>query len=250
MGPAPSGAGGDRARAAHAQPLSRSGQGDAPPAPRRAPRDDPCARRRRQRLVRAPACCGRRPARARGRDRLRLAVVLDVPAPGSAERSPGDRGSARRGGAPRPRGHGARGDRRHPHRARVQPEQPDRHRALERGDRRVRVRAPAARLRDPRRGLRGVLHAPGPGRVASHGGAAPQRGPAADLLEGLRAVRPAGGVRARLGGLPGGRRPRAAAVLCERAGAGGRGGGPRAPGRGGAPRGAGRHRAPARRGGV
>src|SRR5207248_1525833 len=89
-----------------------------------------------------------------------------------------------------------------------------------------------------RRGLCGVLDPPGPGRVAAPGGAAPERRPAQDLLEGLRAVRPPRGLRARLGGLPGGGRPGAAAVLGQRARAGGRGRGPRAPGRGGAPLGA------------
>ena len=62
--------------------------------------------------------------------------------------------------------------------------------------------------------------------------AAPQPGAAAHLLQGLRPVRPARRLRARLRGLPPGGGPRAPAVLGERAGPGrGRRGAP-PPGRG------------------
>ena len=57
---------------------------------------------------------------------------------------------------------------------------------------------------------------------------------AAHLLQGLRALRAARRLRARLGGLPPGGGPRAPAVLGERARPGGRGRGDPPPGRGGA----------------
>ena len=182
-----------------------------------------------QRLVRDPARRGRDDARAGRRDRLLLAVVLDLPAPGRDDRRaraitvPLD---ARR--PPRPRRDGPRGHRRHAHPDRLQPEQPQRHRAAARGDRRVRGRPAAPRGRDPRRGLRRVLHAPGPGRVARPARPAPEPRAAAHVLEGLRPLRAAGGLRARLGGLPARARPRAPAVLGERARPGGRRGGARA----------------------
>ena len=95
---------------------------DLPPAPRRG----------RQRLLRDPARRRRGAARAGRGDRLRLAVVLDVPAPGGAVGRAGDQGAARRRGLPRPRRDGARGHRRDPHGDRLQPQQPDRHRAAAR----------------------------------------------------------------------------------------------------------------------
>ena len=87
----------------------------------------PAARadRGRQRVVRDPAGRRRGDARARRRDRLRVAVVLDVSAPGGDDRRARDHRAAGRRRPPRPRGDGARGDARHPDRARVQPEQPD-----------------------------------------------------------------------------------------------------------------------------
>ena len=105
---------------------------------------------------------------------------------------------------------------------------------------------PAPRGRDPRRGVRGVLVAPGPRRVARPARAPPQPDPAAHLLEGLRPLRPAGRLRARLGGLPARGRPRAPAVLRERARPGRRGRGAQPPGRGRAARGADGDRAHAR----
>ena len=73
----------------------------------------------------------------------------------------------------------------------------------------------AARVRDPRRGLRRVLAADRrPVRVAGAAAPPPQPGAAADLLEGLRARGAARRLRAvRLGGLPDRRRPGAPAVL-------------------------------------
>ena len=80
--------------------------------------------RDRQRLLRAAAGGRRRDARARHRDRLRLALVLDLPAHVGDVRRPRGHRAAERGGRARPRGDGARGDGRHPHRDRLQPQQP------------------------------------------------------------------------------------------------------------------------------
>ena len=63
-------------------------------------------------------------------------------------------------------------------------------------DRGVRRRRPAARRRDPRRGLLRVQHPPGPRRVDRAARAAPEPRAAADVLEGLRPVRPARRLRA------------------------------------------------------
>ena len=94
--------------------------------------------RDRQRLVRRPAGGRRGAARAGRRDRLRLAVVLGLPAPGGRLRRPGDRGAARRRAPPRPRGDAARDHGRHAAGDRLQPEQPDLDGAAARRDRRVR----------------------------------------------------------------------------------------------------------------
>ena len=83
--------------------------------------------------------------------------------------------------------------------------------------------AAAPRRRDPRRGLRRVLDAPGPRRLARPARSAPEPRAAAHLLQGLRALRPARRLRARLGGVPPGGGPRAPAVLGQRARPGGRG---------------------------
>ena len=73
----------------------------------------------------------------------------------------------------------ARDHRRHAAGDRLQPEQPDLDRAAARRDRRLRRRRPAPRLRDPRRGLLRVQHAPGPRRVARAARQAPEpRAPA------------------------------------------------------------------------
>ena len=167
------------------------------------------------------------------RGRLRLAVVLGLPAPRRRLRRARDRGPGRRRPPPRP-GEDARGDhRRHAARDRLQPEQPDLDRAAARRDRRLRRRRPAPRRRDPRRGLLRVQPPPRPRRVDPAAQEAPEPRAAADLLEGLRALRPARGLRAlRLGGVPHRRRPGAPAVLLQRRRAGRRARGAQPPGRG------------------
>ena len=64
---------------------------------------DGAADRGRQRLLRAAAGGRDRPLRARRRDRLRLAVVLDVPVPGAALGGARDPGAAERRRRARPR---------------------------------------------------------------------------------------------------------------------------------------------------
>ena len=59
------------------------------------------------------------------------------------------------------------------------------------------ARRPAARLRDPRRGLRRVQRDAGPRRLARPAQQAPEPRAAADVLEDLRALRPARRLRAR-----------------------------------------------------
>ena len=120
---------------------------------------------------------------------------------------------------------------------RLQPEQPDLDRAAARRDRRLRRRRPAPRRRDPRRGLLRVQHPPGPRRVDPAAQEAPEPRAAADVLEGLRALRPARRLRAlRLGVVPHRRRPGAPAVLLQRRRAGRRARGAQPPGRGRPPR--------------
>ena len=85
--------------------------------------------RHRQRLVRHPARGRRGAARARCRDRLRVAELQRLPAPGRDHRGAGDRGAARRRAPPRPRPDGGGGHRRHAAGHRLQPEQPDLDRA-------------------------------------------------------------------------------------------------------------------------
>ena len=115
------------------------------------------------------------------------------------------------------------------------------------GDRRLRRRAAATRRRDRGRGLRRVLaRSQDPDESLDLRAAPPQPGPAAHVLEGVRPLRPAGRLRDRARELPAGGRPRAAAVLGQRAGPGGRGRGAPAPGRGGAAGRADGDRAPVR----
>ena len=102
-----------------------------------------------------------------------------------------------------------------------------------RRDRGLRRARAAPRLRDPRRGLLRVQHARRPRRVGRPARAPPEPRAAADVLEGLRALRPARRLRAvRLGGVRHRGRPGAPAVLLQRrrAGRGDRGAAP--PGRG------------------
>ena len=122
--------------------------------------------RGRQRLLRDPAGGGRGAARAVERDRLRVALVLDVPAPGRRHGREGGAGPAHRRLRPRPRRDGGRDHRPHAAAARLQPEQPDRHLPRQRRDRRVPRAGPAARARDPRRGLHRVPDRRGPGHLA------------------------------------------------------------------------------------
>ena len=123
---------GDRRRAVVAEPLPRSIQRAPARAAVRPLRRADVAHRDRQRLVRHPARGRRGAARARRRARLRVALVLGLPAP---ERRFGRACDHRRAGlraTPRPAGD-ARGDhRRHAPGDRLQPEQPHEHRAAAR----------------------------------------------------------------------------------------------------------------------
>ena len=99
--------------------------------------------------------------------------------------------------------------------------------------RRVRGEGAAPRLPDRRRGLLRVQHARRPGRDARPAQAPPEPRAAADVLEGLRALRPARRLRAvRLRGARHGGRPGAPAVLLQRRRPGRRDRGAQAPGRG------------------
>ena len=99
-------------------------------------------------------------------------------------------------------------------------------------------RVPAPRLRDPRRGLLRVRADPRRHLRLARAAAPPSEpGAAADLLQGLRAGRAAGRLRAvRLRGLPGRRRPGPPAVLPQRRRPGRRRRGAAPSGRGRAPR--------------
>ena len=138
------------------EPLPGPRRDPAAPPPRRALRDRAGPDRGRQRLLRDPARRRRGACRARRRDRLRLALLLDVPVPAGADRGPRDPRAACPGRRPRPRGDGQRGDRGDPAADRLQPEQPDRDPHPGRRDRRVLRADSAARDRDPRRGLHRV----------------------------------------------------------------------------------------------
>ena len=127
----------------------------------------------------------------------------------------------------------ARDHRRHAAGHRLQPEQPDLDGAALRRDRGLRRAGAAPRLRDPRRGLLRVQHARRPRRHARPPQAPPEPRAAADLLEGLRPLRAARGLRAvRLGGLRHRGQPGPPALLLQRRrpGRGDRGAAP--PGRG------------------
>ena len=164
---APEGGRGDPATAGGDEPLPGPRRDAAAPPPRRALRDRAGPDRRRQRLLRDPARRRRGALRARRRDRLRLAVLLDVPVPAGADRRPRDPRAARRGRRPRPRRDGGRGDRGDPAADRLQPEQPDRDPHPGGRDRRLLRADPAARDGDPRRGLRRVPDPRRPRRDAS-----------------------------------------------------------------------------------
>ena len=91
----------------------------------------------------------------------------------------------------RPRGHGGRGHAAHEAHLRVQPEQPHGDlRAVGRGRAAGRARARRRDGRD-RRGVHRVRHRRGPRRLARHPEGARQRRRPADLLQDLRALRPA-----------------------------------------------------------
>ena len=117
-------------------------------------------------------------ARAGRRDRLRLAVVLDVPAPGrDVRRHARSRCRSNDAGEHDLEAMAARGHRRHAHGDRLQPEQPDAPPRSRRPTIDAFVgRAAAPRRRDPRRGLRRVLVAPGPRRLARPARAPPEPG--------------------------------------------------------------------------
>ena len=120
--------------------------------------------------------------------------------------------AARRARAPRPRRDAARDHRRDAAGDRLQPEQPDQHRGRRsRRSPRFVDEVPAARLRDPRRGLLRVQPARRPRRLDRPARRPPEPRAAADLLEGLRALRPARRLRAvRLGGAAAARSTRCA----------------------------------------
>ena len=139
-GPAAAGDGGDSGPARDAQPLPRPGQVGAAPADRRAHGALERAGGGGQRLLRDPHGRRRRPARARRRAGVRVAVVLDLPASGGAVGRPGGHRAAGLRRTTRPGGDGERGHRRHAARAGLQPQQPHGHRASGGRDRRLRGR--------------------------------------------------------------------------------------------------------------
>ena len=180
------------------EPLPRPRRDPAAPAHRRALRDRARPRRRRQRLLRDPARRRRGALRARRRDPLRLARLLDVPVPAGADRRPRDPRAAGRRRRPRPRGDGGRGHRRDPAAARLQPEQPDRDPHPGGRDRRLLRADPAARDGDPRRGLRRVPDRRRPRRHPRPARRLPQPGRPPHLQQVLRPGRAAGRLRDRL----------------------------------------------------
>ena len=150
-----------------AQPLPRPVQQPAAPRAERPLRRAGGAHRDRQRLGRDPDGRRRGAARARRRARLRMAVVLGLPAPGG--RVGRDRDPRRRLDA----------DERHDLAAMAQeitvatrlaivcnPNNPTSTALPARRDRRLHRRGPAPRRGDPRRGLLRVQHARRPRRVA------------------------------------------------------------------------------------
>ena len=90
------------------------------------------------------------------RDRLRVALVLDLPVRRAALGRARDPRAAHRRRRARPRRDAGRDHRRDPDRDRLQPEQPDLDPHPDRSDRRVRRGSPGPRGGDPRRGLRRV----------------------------------------------------------------------------------------------
>ena len=150
-----------------------------------------CSPRARRCSSRAPSSStpGRRSASTRTSRRPPGATAITVPLDD--------------GHTPRPRRDGRRDHRGHAAGDRLQPEQPDVDRAARRRHRRLRGEGAAPRLRDRRRGLLRVQHARRPRHDARPARAAPEPRPAADVLEGLRAVRAARRLRAvRLRGAP------------------------------------------------
>ena len=161
----------------------------------------------------------------RRRDPLRLALVLDVPLPGGADRRPRDPRAARRRRRPRPRRDGRRGHRGDPAADRLQPEQPDRDphpggeiaAFCERVPAHVTIVLDEAYIEfqahdDPDADDRPARRLPQPGRPAH-------------LQQVLRPRRPAGRLRDRLGQVPRRDRRGAPAVQRQRPRPGGRGGG-------------------------
>ncbi len=208
---------GGAARGRRGEPLSGSGGGGAAAGAVRALRLPGRINRGGQRVVRDPAGRGRGAARALERARVRVALLLDVPAPRGRH---GREGAHRRAhGLLRARPGRDRGAGQRPHAAgaRLQPEQPDRHVSGLRRDRLVPGAGPAARARDPRRGLHRVPDRRGPRHLARPAARLQEPRPAAHLLQGLRPRRPAGRIRARLGGVQGRGRPRAPALLRQQA---------------------------------
>ena len=126
-----------------------------------------------------------------------MALVRGVPDHHRGQRRVVGAGAAARPRA-RPRRDGRAHHRQDPAAVRVQPEQPDRHGVGR--DALRRVPAPRARGRRRRagRGLPRVRHRPGRTGRADPARRAPEPGRAADLLQGLRAGRPARGLRGRV----------------------------------------------------
>ncbi len=203
--------GGGTKSAADRQPLPGPVERAPAPGARRALRLPARPHRDRQWLLRHPAVRRRGAAGAGRRDRLLVAVVQRLPAHGGRDRRPRRRRPARRRGPLRPRRDARRDHCRHAAGDRLQPEQPDEHRAAARRDRAVREGRAAQRLRADRRGLLRVRHARRSRRLARPRAPLPERRPAADVQQGLRPRRPALRLRTvRRGGVPRRRRDRSA----------------------------------------
>ncbi len=183
----PGGGRGHRRGGGRRQPLSRPRGAAAAQANRRALRDRSGPRRRLQRLLRVAPGRVRGAVRARLGDRLRMAVVLDVPAHGGALGCARDPRAAGRGLGPRPRRDAGGGHRRDPDRRRLQPQQPDRDVSAGRAHRRLRRGRAQPRHRDRRRGLHRVPGGRPPRRHHRPAGRPPQPGPAAHLQQGATA---------------------------------------------------------------
>ena len=206
--------------------------GAAAPPDRRPLRDRAGRDRGRQRLLRDPARRRRGALRARRRDRLRLAVVLDLPAPGAALGRPRDPRPARRRRRPRPRRD-------------ARPRSPRRPSWSSSATRTTRPAPTCRRRGSPRSCDRVPDHVTvildeayiefqiddDPDATVDLLPRVPEPRPAAHVQQGLRARRAAGRLRALLAEVPRRGRRGAPAVQRQRARPGGRGRGDPPPGR-------------------